>query len=326
MRIRFSEIQTLLKCKKKHEIEWVREIEPRKTDDRMLIGTWGHLGLKCLFLEQDPTVAIHKEIEAYREGKQFLAPLDEHLEMGETALVCAQKAYNAISKYYEPVMVEDTLFYDYKEGVQLTGTPDLVAREINTGLIWLFDHKFRTNFRPPASEVLNLQMFYYAKLLEFTKGLTVVGSRQLQIKPFEPKEPKVTLKGTVSKQNITTDWKTYEAAVIRNGGNPADYVDMKDKLQDYAFHDWESCAALRTQEELDLVWNTEIIPAVELCIKAKDGDLHPARSFDFGTCNFCPVQPICVAEMKNEDTSVMMQQTFKKKGEKSQFVIVDFDE
>lgn len=325
IRIRFSEIQTFLKCRKKHEIEWVREIEPRKTDDKMVFGTWGHAAFKALFKGEDPVKEVEKEINAYREGKQYMPPLAEHMEMGSVAMECAEKAFKGFIKQYTPVAVEETLFYDYKEGVQLTGTPDLLARQISTGSLWLFDHKFRTNFRPPASEILNLQMFFYAKLLQLVHGIDVIGSRQLQIKPFAPKEPKITQKGTVSKQNITTDWKTYEAAIIAAGGNVNDYQDMKEKLSSHEFYDWDSATAYRTQEEIDLVWNTEILPAVENCLQARENNLHPSRTFDFGSCNFCPVQPICVAEMKDEDVSVLMSSSFKKKGEKSQFMILDFD-
>lgn len=326
LRIRFSEISTFLKCRKMHQIQWVRQIEPRKTDDRMLIGTWGHAALKALFLGNGPAKEVKTEIDLYREGKPYLAARSEHDEMGRVALACAEKAYKAIIKEYEPVMVEETLFFDYGENVQLTGTPDVILRERATGLTWLFDHKFRKNFRPPDSEVLNLQMVFYAKLLELVKGITVVGSKQLQIHPFEPKVPKVTLSGKLSKQNITSDWATYCNAVLANGENPDDYLDMKAKLADHVFFEWDSLTCLRSPEELDSVWTEEIKPAADSIVQAHRAHLQPARCFDFGTCNFCSVKELCVAEMKGEDTSIMLKQTFKHKGEKSQFVIIDMED
>lgn len=327
LRIRYSEISTFLKCRKKHSIQWVREIEPRNTNDRFLVGTWGHAALKAMFLKQDAFEMVDKEVQDYREGKQYLPPIVEHMEMARVALVAAEKAYDALILEYEPVMVEETLFYDYSSTVQLTGTPDLVAKQRSTDAIWLFDHKFRSTFRPASSEDFNLQMFFYTKLLQLTKGLDVVGSRQLQIKPLEPKEPKITKDGKISRQNITTDWESFRHAVLANGEDPDSYLDMKSKLEDHKFLDWDTCAALRSLEEINEVWTNEILPAVGSIIQAHrhPGTVHPARCFDFGACNFCEVNSLCVAEMKNEDISVMMKSSYKQKGEKSQFVIVDFD-
>jgi hypothetical protein len=325
LRIRFSEIQTFLKCRKKHHYQWVQELELRKQDHRLLLGTWGHEVLKIILKggsEEEARTSLNKEVQKYVK-KQTYDDIDYN-EMSTTAFHTGKNAAKAFLEKYTPVSVEDTLEYQLNDNVVLTGTPDVVALEKDSNMLWLFDHKFRNTFRPPASEIFNLQMIFYAKLLSLVKNMCVVGSKQFQIRPFLPKSPSINRDGTVSRKPITTDWDTYKAAVLSVGGNPADYADMELKLAGIKLFDLDSCTAYRPEEMIDSVWENEILPAVDLITKTKPET--SLRCFDFGTCNYCEMQAICQAELYDEDTSIMLNSLYKKKGETSQLIIIEEDE
>lgn len=331
--IRFSEILTRLKCRKKHKYEYIDELEPTKLDDRILVGLWGHAAIKCLLLggsHDEARNEIAQEMEKYF-GKRTIEDL--HLDMANLALSCAEEAVKRLNKKYTPIMIEEQMKYvlpiymgDKRIEVTLTGTPDFVAQEKETGLSWLFDHKFRNQFRLPEAEQLNLQMTHYTYMLKKTKDIEVVGSKQFQIKPVLPKTPEITAKGKISRKPITSDWETYSAAVTANGENLIDYLDMRDKLDGKVFYDMDSATAIRSWEEVDKVFNSEIIPVVKEIIHAREtcgSDSY--RCWDFGACNFCHYRSYCVADLKGEDLEYLRKSQFKKKGETLQVVEIDME-
>lgn len=330
--IRFSEILSFLKCRKKHQLEFIQELEPSTLNDRMLVGTWGHLALKMLLKGQDEDSArsaISDDIVKYL-GRRRLTT--DQADMAELALKCAAIGAKRFLARFEPVEVEEHVLYQYKAmagtvDVQLAGTPDVIAKEHASGNIWLFDHKFRNMFRQPKAELLNLQMSMYTGLIHRARDFRVVGSRQFQIKPIEPREPKLTAKNTVSKQNITTDWQTYERTVKAYGLDIRDYLDMKEKLDDKVFFDLDSSACIRSQAELDFTWNSEILPVVDDIVTARmDGGAKAYRCYDFGSCNFCKMEDYCVAELKGDDLEYLRKTKFHKKGDKSRLLEIVDDE
>ena len=318
--IRFSEILTRLKCRKKHKYEYIDEIEPVKLDDRILTGLWGHTGIQTLLkggTEDDASSAIAEDIQKYVGEGQAID--QKYIEMGQLALNCAIEASKRLLKKFKPLMIEEQMVYEVlvdNETVRLTGTPDFVAEEIDTGLKWLFDHKFRNNFRQPDAELLNLQMTHYSYMLKMTKGIEVIGSKQFQIKPIVPKTPEVTKAGEVSRRPIISDWETYSAAVIANGQDINQYLDVKEKLADKKFYDMDSATAIRSWEEVESVFLGEIVPVVKEIINAhKTNGADSYRCWDFGSCNFCHFKPYCIADLKGEDLEYLRKTQYRKKGE-----------
>lgn len=331
MKIRFSEILTYLKCRKKHKYVFVDELEPMVYNDRMLVGQWGHTGIREIVRGKTKDEALQAIVSDMLHDVGDKAKTDQYMDMAHLALSCATEASKRLLKRFKPVMVEEGMqqeltIPELNITVLLTGTPDLICEEIGQGHLWLIDHKFRNAFRPTSAELLNLQMCHYTRMLKETKGIKVVGSKQFQIKPIFPKTPVVTAKGLISRKPILTDWETYSAAVIANGEDPKNYLDMRDKLSDKSFYDMDSATAIRTDDEIETVWQTEILPVVKECVIARTtGGDRAYRCWDFSSCNYCDYREYCVADLKGEDLEYLRKTKFKRKGEQLKLLEIDID-
>jgi hypothetical protein len=281
--IHFSQVSTFLKCRHKHDLAYIERLEPRARNNRMDFGTFGHaeladlwLGTKAHFPKAVAKAIAHAAPEAQ---------LEVH-DVAQTAQKVARKAFAQLEQRFQVVdmvtsllvpedrvpLVEHSLLIDV-EGVKFGGTPDIVLREKADNSIWIVDWKFRQSVLPAESELLNLQMIVYVKLLK-EHGVTVSGTRQIQIRPFLPKEPKVTKEGAISRQAIMTDWETYSAAVVKAGLDVADYQDMKAKLADTVFVDVDTCKTLRS--ERSSLAECRVLDAA--LIQCSAVDVHTVRS------------------------------------------------
>src|SRR3989304_2836468 len=111
LNIRFSEILTRLKCRKKHKYEYIDELEPTKLDDRILVGLWGHSAIKRLLLGGTPDEAFAEvagDMEKYFGARKIE---ETHLEMARLAISCASEAVKRLNKKYKPIMVEEQMKY-----------------------------------------------------------------------------------------------------------------------------------------------------------------------------------------------------------------------
>jgi hypothetical protein len=280
----------------------------------MLFGTLGHARLADRFLG----TTSHSD-EAVARAREDFPDLEEREELISTAQAVADRHYPLLSRRFEPAtldgkpLVEHSLLIDVN-GKPFGGTPDIVAKDLEDGSIWVMDWKFRASFLAPETELLNLQMMVYIALLRM-KGVAVAGSRQVQIRPFLPKTPKVNKDGSVSKAACQTDWDTYSKAVLTAGGDLNDYLEMKAKLDSVTFIDIDSCKTLRTEEEIDFVWENEVLPDLKEIQNRKESALG-GRVFDSMTCNGCQYRELCVEQMKGGDVSWLKENLFQTKGTK----------
>lgn len=310
----FSAVSTFLKCRKKWDFAYLERLEPRTRNVKMSFGTLAHAELADLMLGSN----VHFP-EALSDALVQCAA-HEVQEVKDTAQVAqkvARRAFVEFEKRYEVFyldgkpLVEHTLITEV-EGVKFGGTPDCVVKDRKNGGVFVVDWKTRASFLAPESELLNLQAITYQHLL-LERGVHTAGTIQVQIKPFLPKEPKLTKDGQVSRAACATDWPTYEAAVLKSGGNPADYEDMKAKLADASFVDMDSCRTLRSEDEVEYFWQEEIVPALrEMKARTKPG---PGRCFNQMECRGCPYRELCVESAKGGDLEYLKRTLFKIKGE-----------
>lgn len=321
--IRYSEIATYLKCSQAHDISYNKLIEARHIKPHIELGTFGHLALKHLLLTGSHEEARDAVLELLRDTMQDV----DTEQVADEACQVAFRAYEFLGDRFATVfhngepLVEKTLTFQFGD-IVFQGTPDWVAEDKVLGGVWVFDHKFRKTFRPPESEDTNLQMIFYQGLLQKTLGITTVGTRQFQIKPFAPKLPEMTTKGTMSKANINTDWPTYKLALQSYRLPVDDYLDMKPKLDAKVWFDHERTKAFRPQEEVSRVWREVILPVAERISRQN----APMRVLDYMACRGCLVREYCVEDLKGGDLDFLMKTKYKIRGEKTSDIFVEIEE
>lgn len=313
--IHYSQISTYLTCGQKHDFAYRERLEPRTFHERMSRGTLGHAVFEDKWKGQNGVK--FKECLDDLFLKQRNGRIDETVDigaMGEEIGKVALRAFEKVAARFEVYKdhVEKSLLWEMFPGVWVGGTPDVVVQDKSDRSIWILDYKFRSAFLDAESELLNLQMIFYSKLLREVEGVSPHGTRQVQIAPHLPKEPKMTKGGAMSRADCKTDWETYSAALVRNGLDPNDYLEMQEKLAGKVFVDMDTCRAIRADEEVDFHMNKSVIPAVR---SISNADNIGMRCYNSLVCSGCNYRELCVEDAKGGDTAFMRNTLYKIKGE-----------
>lgn len=317
--IHFSEISTYLKCNKHHAYSYIDRIEPIQLASQIDFGTFGHKGLEVRFRngsKEDAKKAIDN-LWLEKDLAMKLSPDDRYAfrMLATDAFVASDRAYNWLDgrlvtvTHENETLVERHLVYE-KDGITFVGTPDLVAEDKEDGGLWVIDHKFRKMFRDWWSEELNLQMIFYQGLLMRSLGIKTSGTKQFQIKPFAPVIPELTGKGKISKKDCYTTWEIYSAFVESHGEDPADYLDMKEKLGKHVWFDLDDTRTYRNEQEVNDTWENVIIPIAK---EIKSEKRRNYRCYDYFTCRNCSFKELCVSDQKDGDSAFILETKFKSK-------------
>ncbi len=182
------------------------------------------------------------------------------------------------------------------DGLPIHCKIDWVVRDTDTGLVYECDYKTRKQFTKYEDDEYNAQhpMYMYA-LAQY--GVHVDGSMTFQIKAAVPNEPKLNkptkkVPVAMSRTAIATDWKTYREALIKVDLDPADYLDMKDKLREFELVH----PILRTPEECHSVWRDQ----TRLLLRLHKGDLPTTRVLNPRTCKGCEYSELCMEELREK--------------------------
>jgi hypothetical protein len=183
-----------------------------------------------------------------------------------------------------------------------------VVREKATGMLFLWDYKVRTQLQPEDDEEVNFQFAVYQRILRVDYGVNVVGSICAQVFNELPKEPKLNQNGSMARTDIKTDWPTYSAALVANGLDPNDYLDMKDKLNGKEF--WRLSKAYRKPAELEAVWNEIVLPAVKEMASTKT---PMTRTMSAWNCKGCNFRNLCLEGMRGGDVDYIIANDYQPK-------------
>lgn len=330
--IHYSEIATYLKCKKYHELSYIKRIEPRVQHSAISFGTFGHKVLEVLIKTNGDYFAAKEAIDDMwlQIDADLIYP--EEREQARTlandSLTVGCRAYKWLDGRLVTVthqgqeLIEQHFRYE-SNGIDFIGTPDWIVEDKQDGGVWVVDHKFRKAFRDSWSEELNLQMIFYQGLARYSVGLDTIGTKQFHIRPFAPKTPKLTEKGKISKADLMSTWEVYSRFVESRGEDPSNYLEMKPKLDKHVWFDLDGTRTYRTPDEVDEVWQTVIIPTA-LDIVHQRQKAH--RCYDYMTCRNCSLKEYCVMEAKRGDTEFLMNTRFKVKGVKTKQLEISFEE
>lgn len=176
------------------------------------------------------------------------------------------------------------------------GKVDWVAKHVPTGYVYEIDFKNRKHLTPTEDDECNAQHGVYQHLLR-TLGIDVRGGITYQIRAEVPKLPKLN-KPTkanpkaMARSAISTDWDTYQAALIAEGLDPNDYQDMRDKLSDFE----RLSFTLRTPEEAEGMWS-EFVGMASLMAQNK---LPIFRRMNPYNCKGCSYKDLCMERLRGK--------------------------
>lgn len=320
-----SSVAAFNSCRYKYHLSHVRNLVPRVTRPALHLGTLVHRGLEAalkwgvtgkltqhgvgLVIEE----AIDNEYEQYiKLHELFDEEIADLCLLVAKSKALAERTYIEWEKEFEVVLIDGIPAVELrielpvrnKKFDHFHGTLDAVVREKRTGAIWLQDWKVRGALQPVEDEEVNIQMGTYQYVLFKKHGIKTVGSITYQIFNELPKKPSVNKDGSISKAACRTDWETYKATVIENGGNPDDYKEMQEKLQSVEF--WRQSRAYRNEKEIVAIWKEVILlTAAEMAKKYR-----LTRTLSAWNCKGCQFRNLCLEALRGGDVEYIEQSDY----------------
>lgn len=198
----------------------------------------------------------------------------------------------------------------------MQGTLDWVAQDLETGHCWLFDLKTLKAVQSDDYYSIQTQAPLYQFLLMRDAGLHIAGTATLQARAAVPAIPtinKTKAKGQdrpgMSRAKIATDPATYKQALLDNGFDPDDYLDVLCELKPFdkisvQFRSWEHVGMVVTDAQY----------AAKLLALAHEHGLFPRAANPFN-CRGCTHRSICEADLNGEDTEYLAETEYMREGE-----------
>lgn len=253
LRLSYSQIQLYRSCQQAFFYRYIEGIQRKETAVPLELGSLIHEYLANYYnniVSKRDSAEAHAD--AYQRTTESWKPKLE--DMAETAYMVGaeetaeslrglwEQAEYIIQRYYivhgaedaeqyEVILVEKQLLTKLARGIESIGYADLVARDRNSGYIYLFEHKTTKN--PPRLEtrLRDLQTALYAKQLEMETDIHVDGLVWNTIKTELPTIPHELKKGGFTRAQIDTTWHVYEKALLEAGVDPTEYEDMHERLE-----------------------------------------------------------------------------------------------
>jgi len=314
--ISYSEIATFNACRMKHHFVYKRQLERQLYDAKPIFGSMGHAALEAMYAGFDWRDHLADFTEHEIKAKKVFED-DEELfwqmaDMIEVIVDRYQRHYAREDAEFETIRVEQKFEVILPAtGRALAGFWDVLLRDKKTGRYWIRDYKFvggkvetlengqlafkgGGQFRNVWELDMDIQLALY-QWAGLELGIDIAGTIYDQIKAAIPKKPNVNKDGKgMSRQDIMTDWETYEAALIENGLNPDDYGDMAAKL---AGKEWfRRTRVIRQPEEI-----AGIIADVVLKVNEIRQDPLPTFSPSRMNCGGCQFRDLCGELIRGRD-------------------------
>jgi len=307
-------------CPYRWALAYKRGIQRRTVSGPMRLGSFVHQGIAAHLLDRPVEDTLRHRWEQDANDRQLSVDARaEGYEALELSIGIVYRTIDEINKlgwqtvwFTDPdgvrlPLVEQKLCAPLSPFAGFVGVVDWVARDPASGLVWLVDWKTRKALQGPETEDTNLQLAAYQHLLT-RNGVETTGTCLFQIRSETPRWPKRNKDGSMSRAACITDWATYREALLAAGLDPADYVDMADKLADNKFFD--PLFAYRSPELVASFWKQIVQRAAWAIGRVK---MHPWRNMTGLECRGCLVREFCLAELRGEDTDWLLQTEYQYK-------------
>lgn len=310
-----SKLNKYRRCPNQYKYRYVLGLEPKARKVQLERGTWIHRLLQ-VYYNGGNWKAEHKRLT-----KEFYQLFEEERdELGDMDVDCLRimKAYLRVYKDdFERYRVIDTELDEtvtLPSGIKLRVIIDLVLEDLDSGLLFAWDHKTRSSFSSSDDMLLDPQLTRYYRGLQLMgyTPLGGVGYNEIRTKP--PTIPKLTAKtGKLSKaKNIDTDVHTYMTEIRRHGFDPREYADI---LRHLAMNEksrfFQRTLLPKDPPMLKIMMRDARDTAVEI-VNAHNKNRFP-RTFDKSCKWGCEFKNLCLAELHGADVGPMVKMNFTTK-------------
>jgi hypothetical protein len=328
-----SQLIDFHRCRYRWHLRHRRRIERRKIAPAMDLGSAVHAGVAGALLfhakntshsarvwntgiQTQLAIGVHQWAKEWCEGRGELTDETKHLlsdtisqgiAIAERAITFMDLLRWRVIRLSKSPMIEQKIWWPIPGSeIQFYGTPDFVAEDLRDGGVWVHDWKVRERFVSSDDENFDVQLpTYQHGLLQQKPYIPTVGAIKWQFRSELPREPSVNKNGSMSRQQIISDWETYQAALIRNKLKPVDYeAEMRPKLDGVRFFQMDRL--YRNDFQVQQTWNEIVLPMTRTYLAAKR--FH--RVMSTYTCRDCKVREICLAELVGEDIDFLLQTSF----------------
>ena len=311
--VSWSEISTWSTCRAKWRWMYEVGIVPKRVERAPSVGSCGHMAIAALLKGEDWQRAVGGWLEQELAKRPlFDEELAERQAVVDLVLAIMPRYVKNYKDDFEPVLVEHKFEIPIR-GIRsrLLGYWDAIVRG-NDGRLWLLEHKFpQRRFRTEEDLELDGQIGVY-QYAAHRLGYPVVGTVYNQLLARLPSEPKVNKDGTLSRSKVYTDWLTYRNFAVKQGLDPADYLEMEEKLSEFKFFQrnyiYRPLIEIRlfTRDMERRIWDM------------RGSKRHIYRSESFIVCGRCPYRELCLESVKGGDTDYIIANQFEAKKSKEE--------
>lgn len=301
-----SEIAVWKQCRQKWYWQYLLRLEPSVTHTKLAQGTMAHAGIAAALAGTSIGEAV---AESAIDLKRFFPISVDGEDFGDygageidTVASCVEK-WDRESNLRERKLVSSELKWEVPArdgrrsmpGVTWNGRMDGILHIGGYGTeLWGLETKYVGQFRSEQSVELSSQLAMYLLFMreQYSDDPKLI---YLQILNKVPAIPSVNKTGGMSRSPINTDWETYRKAIVANGYEPQDYLDIQEKLSTKRF--WKEQVVTRPPARLAEERSALYDVSVEIMAKRKRVYMCDSPFL----CTSCQFRDLCLETVRGRD-------------------------
>lgn len=334
--ISLSAYQSWQRCEQKYFYQYVRRLRPVVKDIAPQRGVILHDYLAAYYralMDGQPALKAHntalQRIDAYvpqlkaASSTMFMVGREDDAE-DFTALPDILHSiagrYYAIhgmedAEKYRIVLVEEKVRVQLLRNVQSMSVIDLVMEHRDPPrTMVLSEHKSVKTVPEMGTRIRDFQTLLYANVLQYDPYKIAIDEVLWNyLRTKEPSEPHILKDGGLSKaKNMDTTWDVYMAAIEREHLDPADYLDVRERLLDRERTAFFPRYTTWVVADVDMLLKDYVTTAQRILAARKQWELgvtKPVRSLS-RECDWCPFYKICEASIMGGDEEDVVRMSF----------------
>lgn len=303
LKLSYSKIKNWRFCPQSYQYAHIERIEPKFKPVPFAIGSAIHelLELDRKNLDWRPRAEEMKEefSKLSLEEQEYYGNIPHQ---AATIVEGYTKFYKEADKAFQFKAVEEDFGpHELIPGVLYTAKPDAIAED-TMGRLLLWEMKTGKKLPDADFRIWNLQTLLYVWAMR-QSGVNIQAIMWDHIRTKLPSEPKLLVKGGLSKREIDTTYEVYYNAIIRNHLNPDDYSDILSDLKKR--RDFYMRVKLPVKEGM---LNCILEDAKVTARQIKDGYVY--RNISQMHCPKCMYRALCEAALQGGDEEYIKETQF----------------
>lgn len=325
LNVSYSSAKTFRECEQEYYLKHVRRLSRKDRPPALELGSVIHTYLeiyyRSLYEKMSAESAHARALISMTEKwlpillKQAEAAMRaDKLEAADTLRDMVDKAQRLMVRYFnirgrldattwEILHIEQFLSVPIGTTIKSNGFVDLIARNLETGRISLWDHKSSVQPLSADRRTMDLQTRIYAYKATKLLDIQIDSITWNNIRTKEPTEPAVLKSGKLGeRKDLDSTRETYLAAIQREGLDSEDYEEMLTLLdgreESVFFPRFEVPVGPSRLLLRDYVQTARDIERIRPLWES--GERTPIKNVT-GNCKRCEFHPICLADIMTGD-------------------------